>query len=122
MTWLYTGDGAHLERAEAALRSSVLLIDRYPSMVGHHLSVLTSMLRGTLELAIVGPDWRDLARAYWTAFRPHVALAGSAESSAAVPLLEGRAGSKEGALGYVCRGFVCDLPTGDAEQLTALLD
>jgi uncharacterized protein YyaL (SSP411 family) len=121
MTWLYTGDAAHLERADAALRSSALLIDRYPSMVGHHLSVLTSMLRGTLELAIVGPGWRELAGAYWTAFRPHVALAGSTESSTAVPLLEGREGTAEGALGYVCRGFVCDLPTSDSVELTALL-
>ena len=112
---LYTGDHDYLERSSDTLASVGLLIERYPSMVGHHLSVLHSSGR-TKELAIVGDGWEDLASVYWNSFRPNVALAGSAEPNDVVPLLRDR--FVEGSTSaYVCRDFVCDLPTNDPLQL-----
>ena len=112
---LYTGDHDYLDRSRDTLASVGLLIERYPSMVGHHLSVLHSSGR-TRELAIVGADWEGLASVYWSAFRPHVALAGSADPNDVVPLLRDR--FVEGSTSaYVCRDFVCDLPTSDPLQL-----
>jgi uncharacterized protein YyaL (SSP411 family) len=88
-------------------------------MVGHHLAVAHSARDGR-ELAIVGPNWQDLAVVFWSRYRPGIALAPSATGSTMVPLLEGRlAGSAPTA--YVCRGFVCDLPTSDRDVLADLL-
>jgi uncharacterized protein YyaL (SSP411 family) len=116
---LYTGNEMWREMAEAAMESVAVLMDRHPSMVGHHLSVLHSSRR-TKELAIVGPEWRNLARIHWARFRPNVALAVSAGGMTAVPLLDGRTAT-EGAKAFVCQGFICDLPTDDPVELAAEL-
>jgi uncharacterized protein YyaL (SSP411 family) len=114
---LYTGDGALREESEAALRSAAVLAERYPSMVGHHLAVTHSSLDAR-EVAIVGEGWNRLAEVYWSRYRPGVVLA-AAPSESRIPLLEGRFG--QGTKAYVCRGFVCDLPTSDPEVLAAQL-
>jgi hypothetical protein len=88
-------------------------------MVGHHLAVLYSSSR-TKELAIVGPDWKDLADVHWSKYRPHVALAPASLPTDGVPLLANRSG--DGTLAYVCQGFVCELPTSDPVLLAGQLD
>ncbi|HXV71035.1 MAG TPA: thioredoxin domain-containing protein [Acidimicrobiia bacterium] len=116
---LYTGDRSWRDSAIGAIESVALLADRYPSMVGHHLAVAHSIL-DPRELAIVGEGWEELASIYWQRYRPGVAMAPSAGGTAAVPLLEGRT-ALDGARAFVCRGFVCDLPTSDPETLAEQL-
>ncbi len=112
---LFTANEQWRQMSESALASVGLLADRYPSMVGHHLAVAHSSA-STRELAIVGEGWRDLAAVYWSRYRPEVALAPSEAGSETVPLLEGRTAEGD-ARAFVCRGFVCDLPTSDPEVL-----
>jgi len=112
---LYTGGEAYRERAESALRAAALLMERYPSMVAHHLAVLHASLRAR-ELALVGPHWEAMAEVYWARFRPEVALAGSAEANEEVPLLAGRY-QPDRTVAYLCRDFVCNLPTDDRHTL-----
>jgi uncharacterized protein YyaL (SSP411 family) len=119
MAGLYTGSTKWRERSEAAIAAVALLADRYPSMVGHHLAVAHTSL-DPKELAIVGPQWRDLAPVYWSRYRPGVALAPSSTGQGAVPLLDGRA-MGNGTWGFVCRGMVCDLPTSDPDVLAQQL-
>ena len=116
---LYTGNPAWRDSAIEALGSAALFVERYPSMVGHHLAVAHSLLDAR-ELAIVGDGWEQLASVYWRRYRPGVALAPSATGTAAVPLLEGRT-APHAARAFVCRGFVCDLPTSDPHQLAGQL-
>ncbi len=119
MAALYTGNHDYLERAETALGSVAALMSRHPSMVAHHLSVLHSSRRAK-ELAIVGPEWRELARVHWSGFRPHVALAGTDSGESPVPLLRDR--FREGStFAYLCEGFVCQLPTSDGDVLASQL-
>lgn len=119
MASLYTGDNDYYERARKALSSAALLMKQYPSMVGHHLGVLHSLDRSK-ELAIVGDQWRSLASVYWSRFRPNIALAASPEPTTKPPLLSDR--YQDGStLAYVCKGFVCDLPTADPVKLADLL-
>jgi len=116
---LYTGNDEWRRMSEAAIAAVSVLAERYPSMVGHHLAVAHSSA-DTKELAIVGDHWRELAAVYWSAYRPGVALAPSAGETSRVPLLEGR--TDHGAtLAYVCRDFVCELPTSDRQVLASQL-
>ena len=115
----YTGDAELRDLAASTLRGAGMLMGRYPSMVGHHLAVLHSFLSGR-ELAIVGPEWPELARVYWSRYRPAVVLAVSSDGKEPIPLLEGR--SKPGeTLAYVCEQHVCALPTSDADALASQL-
>ncbi len=116
---LYTARPDWREHSEAALGAAALLADRFPSMVGHHLAVAHSST-DTRELAIVGDGWQSMASVYWSRYRPGVALAPSTTGTATVPLLDGRQ-PDDGARAYVCRGFVCDLPTSDPEILAQQL-
>jgi uncharacterized protein YyaL (SSP411 family) len=116
----YSGDLGLRDLAVRALRSAGLLMERYPSMVGHHLAVLHSLL-DSRELAILGPGWPVLARVFWSGYRPNFALAVSTDGAAPIPLLEGRL--KEGqTLAYVCRNQVCALPTADPDELADQLE
>ncbi len=115
----YTGDAELRDVAAATLRAAGMLMDRYPSMVGHHLAVLHSFLSGR-ELAIVGPRWTELARVYWSRYRPAVVLAVSPDGKEPVPLLEGRSKPEE-TLAYVCEQHVCALPTSDPDALAGQL-
>jgi hypothetical protein len=115
----YTGEAEAREMAIGALASSGMLIERYPSMVGHHLAVLHS-LRRARELAIVGPDREALTSVYWEQFRPNIVLAAAPQADDRVPLLAGR-GQPDTTLAYVCENQVCNLPTADPDQVRAQL-
>jgi len=115
----YTGEADSKDRAIEALASSGALIERYPSMVGHHLSVLYSIEK-TRELAVVGADHRGITDVYWERFRPQVVMATSSEADDRIPLLAGR-GAPGLTLAYVCEGHVCNLPTSDPEVVRAQL-
>jgi uncharacterized protein YyaL (SSP411 family) len=117
---LYTGDARLHDAVTDGLAAVGAIMGRYPTMVAHHLSVFDSTTKSK-ELAIVGPEWRELAKVHYRRFRPHVVLAPSKEGTSDVPLLVDRL-SERGAVAFVCRGFVCDLPTSDPEMLAALLD
>ena len=118
---LYTGDTAWLAEAESVVRAGAGLMERYPSAVGHLASVLHSMRRGTREVAVVGREAAALARPVWERYRPHVVVAMAPERSDLMPLLLDRPAGDGAALAYVCRGFVCDLPTSDPGEVRAAL-
>ena len=114
----YEGDGDLAVAAEAIVAGGGVLIDRYPSAVGHLLAVTASWLNGMREVAIVGPDAHRLADAVWAGFHPDVALAVSVTDAAPIPLLEGR-WSDDATLAYVCRDFVCERPVATTSELAA---
>jgi hypothetical protein len=119
---LSTGERRYREAAEAAIRAGGGLIARYPTAVGHLLSVLHSLLAGPREVAVVGEGAADLAGVVWERFRPDVFIAVSADDSAGdeVPLLADRYRA-ERTLAYVCRDFVCRAPLSDPDVLRSEL-
>jgi hypothetical protein len=115
----YTGDLELRDRAIDTLTTAGLLMDRYPSMVGHHLAVSYSSGR-MRELAVVGPEWAELAVPYWERFRPGIVLAPSVTGEGSIPLFADRVSAGE-TLAYLCEQQLCNLPTGDAAELGAQL-
>ena len=71
----YEGDAHSAATAEGITAAGGVLIERYPSAVGHLLAVAASRLAGMREVAIVGPDAHHLADAVWSGFHPDLALA-----------------------------------------------
>ena len=81
------------------------LLARYARFAGWAAAVGEAMLAGPAEVAVVDrPDLLAVARR---------ATSPGAVVVAAGPLIEGR---PPGAA-YVCRGFVCEAPTTDADRL-----
>ena len=118
---LLTGDSTLRSRADRALGAPGEISSRYPSMVAHHLAVMASLVTGTKELAVVGDERDALLSEYWSAFRPHVALAQADSGTDRVPLLAGRTVIDGRAAAYVCQDFVCELPTSSPDHLRDLL-
>jgi hypothetical protein len=115
----YTGDDELRRGGMDALGAASPLMDRFPSMVGHHLAVLASSMR-VQELAVIGPDWAALAEPYWERYRPEMVLAPSSTGDEPIALFEGRH-SDGGTLAFLCEGHVCNLPADNADSLRGQL-
>lgn len=122
-----TGSLRHREAAERAGRAGLALATRFPQAAGAALAVLEAALDGPREVAIVGP--RDDQR---TAVLREVALRSTAPGLVlalgepdGIPdgreLLRDRPLVGGAPTAYVCRGFVCELPTTSPEQLARQL-
>jgi uncharacterized protein YyaL (SSP411 family) len=118
-----TGRDDLQEHVTGALQAGGSLIADHPSAVGHLLAVAHSSSVDPRQLAIVGdprdPATQALVAAAVERFQPDVILA-RAHTEGPAAIFDGRLGAAT-PLAYVCRGFVCDAPTGDPERLRATL-
>ncbi len=113
------------DAAEAALRSAGFLAEKHPRFAGHWLTAAEAMVRGPLQVAVVGEDG-DPGRETLLAHARRLAAAGTVvvpgqPDAPGVPLLADRPLVDGAAAAYVCRGFVCDRPATTVEELTASL-
>ncbi len=119
---LYTGNGIHRQLAEDAVRAAGQMAERYPSAVGHLLSVIHMLEAPPKELAVTGPEAKRLATVLWEGFLPHVVLAVDEDgaASAEVPLLRGRYETGK-TQAFLCENFVCRRPVESPEELRSQL-
>jgi uncharacterized protein YyaL (SSP411 family) len=120
---LITDPGSYRIAAEAALRGAGTLAVRHPRFAGHWLTAAEAMVRGPLQVAVVGPEpgrAELLAHARRVAPGGTVVVAGEPDTPG-VPLLADRPPVDGAAAAYVCRGFVCDRPSTSTAELTASL-
>jgi uncharacterized protein YyaL (SSP411 family) len=120
---LVTDPGPYRVAAEAALRGAGTLAVQHPRFAGHWLTAAEAMVRGPLQVAVVGPE---PARAGLVAHARRIAPGGTVvvagePDAPGVPLLAERPLVDGSAAAYVCRGFVCDRPSVDTDELTASL-
>ena len=120
-----TGSLRHREAADGALRGPLLLAERFPRAAGAALAVVEALLDGPREVAVVGPPDDPATRAlHAVALRstaPGLVVAVGAPGADDPPLLRDRSLVGGVPAAYVCRGFVCDLPTTDAAGLARQL-
>ncbi|EOM75608.1 thioredoxin domain-containing protein [Rhodococcus rhodnii] len=111
--------GRYREHVEAALRRASLLLERVSRSAGMWLAVAEAAVTGPLQVAVATEGSTvllDAARR--DAPGGSVVLGGEPDSGVLLqdrPLVDGAAAA------YVCRGFVCDRPVGDVDELAALL-
>jgi uncharacterized protein len=119
------GNETYRDHAERALRAYGRLVGRSPRAFASGLSVVDFLIRGPLELAIIGPAgdptteafWRELGRRYL----PNRVVAHGNAPDPSLPLLDGRLPIGERPTLYVCRGFVCKAPITDPDQIDAAI-
>ncbi|MBC2875261.1 MULTISPECIES: thioredoxin domain-containing protein [Streptomyces] len=123
-----TGSAPHREAAERALGVVRALGPKAPRFIGWGLAVAEALLDGPYEVAVVGPHddpaTRELHRTALLSQRPGLAVAlgePASATAAEVPLLADRPLLAGRPAAYVCRGFTCDAPTSDPEELAAKL-
>ncbi|KQY24497.1 N-acylglucosamine 2-epimerase [Cellulomonas sp. Root485] len=116
-----TGSLRHREAAERALRGPLGIATRFPRAAGAALAVVEALLDGPREVAVVGRDGDPARRAlHLAALRssaPGVVVAVGEPGGDGLPLLRDRPLVSGVAAAYVCRGFVCDLPTTSPDAL-----
>jgi uncharacterized protein YyaL (SSP411 family) len=113
-----TADDSYGAKAERLLGHLEGLCAKAPRFTGHGLSVFEALADGPRQVAIVGPDGDDnrraLVHAAFSLPHPGVVIAqGPPDVKPAVPLLIYRKLVDGQSAAYVCRDFVCDLPTTD---------
>ncbi|HET9140587.1 MAG TPA: N-acylglucosamine 2-epimerase, partial [Actinophytocola sp.] len=111
--------------AESAVARAGLLAARVPRFAGHWLSVAEALIRGPLQVALVGapddPRTEELRAAAITAAPGGSVVVIGPPHTSGVPLLADRPLVDGAPAAYVCRGYVCDRPVTSAAELTAAL-
>jgi uncharacterized protein len=120
---LLSGESRWREVAERTVAPLAAAIGRAPVGLGNLAWALDLALADTREVAVAGDagaaDTREMVRAVLGGWHPWRVLAwGEADG---VPLLADRPPVGGRATAYVCRGFVCDAPTTDVEELRVAL-
>jgi uncharacterized protein YyaL (SSP411 family) len=120
-------DESMRRRATYVLETLAEPMARHPAAFGHALGVADLLIRGAVELAIVGDpksdDFRALSRAAGERYVPSLVIAGGvARTAPGIPLLADRSTTGGRATAYVCRNYTCDAPVTDADALATQLD
>jgi uncharacterized protein YyaL (SSP411 family) len=106
-----TADTGAREVAEQALGTVAPLVERFPRYAGWAAAIAEAIEAGPLEVAVVeAPTLASVARRTTS---PGAVVVTSGSS----PLLADRPAGAA----YVCRGFVCDAPIRDADELAKRL-
>ena len=116
-----TGENNYRLRAEITLAKITPLITRAPRAIGWGLVAATALIHGPIQVAIVGPESEatdELWRQAWKTTAPGAVIARTApNANTTVGLLQNRSMISDQPTAYVCRGFVCDLPTTNPLEL-----
>ncbi|MHB8839550.1 MAG: thioredoxin domain-containing protein [Gemmatimonadaceae bacterium] len=117
------GDGVGAERARQALASLAEPMAQAPLAFGHLLGVADGEVDGMVSVVLAGAaDARQFAcleRAVAASYVPALVLADG--SAPGLSIAEGKQPADGRAAAYVCRGFSCEAPTGDAAELARQL-
>jgi uncharacterized protein YyaL (SSP411 family) len=116
-----SGENEYRLRAESVLAKITPLLSRAPRAVGWGLVAATALIHGPIQVAIVGPkgeDTDELWREAWKTTAPGAVIARTAPGAKSqVGLLKNRSMMSSQPTAYVCRAFVCELPTTDPVEL-----
>ncbi len=116
-----TGSARHRQAAEQAVASAGGLARQAPRFAGWTLAAAEALLAGPEQVAVVGApgdaDRATLHRAALARPSPGAVVVAGSPGTEEVPLLAQRPLVAGRAAAYVCRGFVCDRPVVEPDEL-----
>lgn len=124
------GEPEYDRRGRATIELVTKALQQYPSAFATMLNALDFALATPREVAIIGdsaqPDTQAMLRALDVRFLPNVIIAAAPPNDAAaaqlLPLLQDRPQRDGKATAYVCRSFVCNVPTTDVDEMVRQLE
>ena len=128
-----TGNTDYSLRAEELLKAFSTSVERYPAAFTHLIQALDYVLYADIQIVVVGwpdaPDTVAMLKALQTLFLADKVLifkpADKDQADSIVklaPYITNMTTIDGKATAYVCRDFVCNLPTTDIPQMLAMLD
>ena len=120
---LLTGNGDYWQLAERSVGTMSKFMSQYPTGFGQWLNAASFILSEPREIALVGREEElgPLLEVVRSEYRPFQVIAAAEEGEAALPLLEQRPQVDGKGTAYVCRGFVCQAPVTEPDQLSSQL-
>ena len=117
-----TGTTEHRSLAEEAVAAQSRIVGQDPRFAGWALAIAEAMLAGPLQVAIVGEgEDGPLRRVAEGSSAPGLVIVAGDPDAPGEPLLADRPLVDGQPAAYVCRGFVCDRPVTDPDELAAQL-
>jgi uncharacterized protein YyaL (SSP411 family) len=112
----------YLDAARSAVSRVVAGLSQYPLAFGHMLGVADSLVNGDVQIALLwtdgGASVGPLHDRIGSQYVPGLVLAGgSGAAPPALALFRGRAPLDGRPTAFVCRGFACDLPATQPDEL-----
>ena len=93
----------------------------YPQALGHVAGVADALLNGSVQVALAGnpsdAGFRAMVSSLTATFVPSLVVAGGMPDPAQPALMRGREAIDGRPTAYVCRGFTCELPTTEPDEL-----
>jgi uncharacterized protein YyaL (SSP411 family) len=122
-----TQNADYRRRAVFTLKALAEPMTRYPTAFGHLLGSADIEINGAVEVALVGnineARFTALERAVAAQYVPSLVLAGGTPTGdSSVRLLADRPLIDREPTGYVCRGYTCDKPVTEPDDLSAQLE
>jgi uncharacterized protein YyaL (SSP411 family) len=114
-----TGSPEHLDAASAAIDAVGGIAAENPRFAGWALAVGEARAAGPVQVAVVGsgPEVDRLLAVARASSSPGLVVTAGEPDATGIPLLADRPLVDGRPAAYVCRGFVCDRPTTDPEEL-----
>jgi hypothetical protein len=104
------------------MRAAATDVRAAPSAAVHFLSGVDFAIGPSFEIVLAGADVAPLRRAVFGSYVPNkVVLYRSPQLVPIAPFTKAQTARGGKATAYVCRNYVCNLPTGDAATVRELL-
>ncbi|MEV6370271.1 thioredoxin domain-containing protein [Micromonospora musae] len=118
-----TGQPRYREAAEAALATVAPIVARHARFTGYAAMVGEALVSGPYEIAVVTdqPDDEPLLSAAHRHAPPGAVIVAGRSDQPGVPLLAERPMVDGRPTAYACRGFVCERPVNEVDDLVAQL-
>jgi uncharacterized protein YyaL (SSP411 family) len=108
--------------AQSLMRSAAAEVRAAPAAAPHFLSAVDFALGPSFEIVLAGKDVAPLKRAVFGSFVPNkVVLYRSDQIVRIAPYTKMQTARGGKPTAYVCRNYVCNLPTGDAGKVREML-
>ncbi|MBX3242715.1 MAG: thioredoxin domain-containing protein [Chitinophagaceae bacterium] len=98
----------------------VQITSRYPTSFGKWACILTGIVHGQNEIAVVGSRYREILADILAKYLPDSVLQSSGDNNSFFPLLKNRLTDGKTNI-YLCRGYSCKKPVTSALQLFELM-